>query len=201
MAYLIQRAEAQHIPKIVEITNLEAERSAATVASSSEPVDRWLEQYQQTHNMNPWLVAILKNDESEQDQEAQKIVGYAKAAPYNLRDGFSWSVTLSIYIAHNYKRQGLGDHLYGAMFEILRKQGYLNVYARIALPNPGSQRLHERYGLKQTGILPRFAWKFGQWHDMAIYTGSLQKDIQNPLPLLSVDDVWDDVFKSFSHRS
>ena len=164
MAYLIQRAEAQHIPKIVEITNLEAERSAATVASSSEPVDRWLEQYQRTHNMNPWLVAILKNDESEQDQEAEEIVGYTKAAPYNLRDGFSWSVTLSIYIAHGYKRQGLGDHLYSAMFEILRKQGYLNVYARIALPNPGSQRLHERYWLTQTGILPRFAWKFGQWH-------------------------------------
>lgn len=193
MSYTIRLAQARHITQIAEITNLEASRSVATVASSHEPIDRWLTQYQQSHHLTPWLVAIESPSEfqSSTGEDRDQVIGYAKASPYNVRDGFTWSVALSIYIAESHKRMGVGEALYKILFELLIRQGYLNVYARIALPNPGSQRLHERYGLQQTGVLPQFAWKFGAWHDMAIYTGALQeKPDGTPRPLRRVEEIW-----------
>ena len=186
MAISIVLAEERHIPMIAEITNLEAERSAATVASAEEPTNRWHKQYVMCKDTYPWLVALSGTGETNQ------VVGYAKTAPYNVRDGFRWSVTLSVYIIESFKRKGVGDALYEVLFDLLRRQGYLNTYARIALPNPGSQRLHERYGLSQTGVLPQFAWKFGQWHDMAIFTGKLNDPPLGvePPSLLDVESAW-----------
>ena len=185
MSFSIQLAEKHHIADIARLTNLEAQRSAATVASSDEPVERWQSQYQKYGNFAPWLVAI-------DDRLGQEtVVGYAKAAPYNVREGFLWSVTLSIYIAEEYKGEGLGKELYRVLFDLLKRQGFVSVYARIALPNPGSQRLHQSFGLSQTGVLPQFAWKFDRWHDMAIYTGSLRDQSDDcPSVLLSVEEAW-----------
>jgi L-amino acid N-acyltransferase YncA len=185
MNFSIQLAEEHHIPHIAAITNLEAKRSAATVSSSDEPIERWQNQYHQYRNFTPWLVALSQHSDSEE------VIGYAKAAPYNARGGFMWSVSLSIYISEAYKGQRMGDALYTVLFDLLKRQGFINVYARIALPNPGSQRLHQRFGLKQTGVLPKFAWKFNTWHDMAIYTGMINETMNsNPTSLLSVEEAW-----------
>jgi L-amino acid N-acyltransferase YncA len=161
-------AEERHIEQIAEITDDEARRSVATVASSSEPIERWRTSWASSHISSPWLVAI---DQSQ--PQNQEVIGYAKAGHYNPREGFRWSATLSVYIKPQYKGQKLGHRLYDYLFPLLRAMGYQNVYARIALPNPASQALHQRFGLSQTGVLPRFAWKFNRWHDMAIYTGDL----------------------------
>jgi L-amino acid N-acyltransferase YncA len=59
------------------------------------------------------------------------------------------------------------------------------------LPNPASIKLHERFGLKQTGLLPQFSWKFDRWYDLAILTGRLS-ELKGPPPALkSVEEVWE----------
>ena len=187
MSYIIRLATADDVSSIADLTNQEARRSAATVASSEEPVERWREGFRRDHVYTPWLVAV-----EEGLSGSKKVIAYAKASPYNQRDGFRWSVTLSIYVDHVHKGKSIGKNLYERLFALLKCQGYLHVYARIALPNPASQNLHERLGLTQTGLLPSFAWKFGVWHDMAIYTGCLhpEKTMVEPKALLTVIEAW-----------
>lgn len=62
---------------------------------------------------------------------------------------------------------GSGRLLYGELLPILRRQGFVNVYAGIALPNPASVALHEAIGMRLIGVYERVGFKFGAWHDVA----------------------------------
>ena len=61
----------------------------------------------------------------------------------------------------------MGRALYLSLFEVLRRQGYVNAYAGITLPNPASVGLHQSLGFAPIGVFPRIGFKFGQWHDVA----------------------------------
>lgn len=182
----IRRAERRQVGEILRITNEEAARSIATAAYHDEPLERWESAWDQEHEAYPWLVAI-------QDAETarERVIAYAKASPFNPRDGFMWSVSLSVYLETAQRGTGLAAQLYELLFSLLRAQGYQAVYARVALPNPASIKLHERFGLKQTGLLPQFSWKFDRWYDLAILTGRLS-ELKGPPPALkSVTEVWE----------
>ena len=192
MTYTIQLADADHVHQIVAIVNQEAQRSTATAAFVDEPVDRWVASYLNTHHKLPWLVAL-----DTERAVGDRVIAFAKGSYYNAREGFQWSVELSVYARPDYHGQGIARRLYTQLFHLLAVQGYHRVYARIALPNISSQRLHEQFGLTQTGLLPQFAWKFGHWYDVAIYTGlithSSQSDLPppaKPRPTLSVLEGW-----------
>ena len=212
--YVLRYARFTDISSIVSLVNAEALRSAATVSSSPEPNISWQNQWNAQHAYYPWLVAEphTSDDPHTSDLASVKIdrfiwspnatskhppIGFAKAAPYNSRDGFDWSVTLSIYLNPNDQGQGLSTALYQNLFKILAWQGYRRSYARISLPNPASVALHQRFGLNQVGTLPCFAWKFDQWFDMAIFSGSIacpfhskQVDHQSaPTSIISLSDL------------
>ena len=140
----------------------------------------------------PWLIALEEGKSVEGE-----VIAFAKGSPYNIREGFQWSVELSIYVKPECKGKGIARHLYTTLFKLLEIQGYHRLYARIALPNLASQRLHEQFGLTQTGLLPQFAWKFGNWYDVAIYTGLISRTSEplssssvTPQPVLSVIEGW-----------
>ncbi len=60
---------------------------------------------------------------------------------------------------------------------MLTVQGYINAYAGITLPNPGSVGLHESLGFEPVGVYRHVGYKCGAWHDVAWYQKLLQ-----PLP-------------------
>jgi phosphinothricin acetyltransferase len=105
----------------------------------------------------PWLVYEVGGE----------VLGYAYASPHRAaRKAYQWCVETSIYIHGQVRRRGIGRALYAALFELLRRQGYVNAYAGITLPNPGSERLHESLGFRPIGVYPRIGFKFGTWHDV-----------------------------------
>jgi L-amino acid N-acyltransferase YncA len=61
----------------------------------------------------------------------------------------------------------VGRALYDALVPMLRRQGIVNVYAGITLPNPASVALHEAIGMRRIGVYERVGWKFGAWRDVA----------------------------------
>jgi phosphinothricin acetyltransferase len=63
--------------------------------------------------------------------------------------------------------RGVGRALYDRLLDLLRRMGYVNVYAGIALPNRASQRLHESIGMRPIATYERVGWKFDRWHDVA----------------------------------
>jgi phosphinothricin acetyltransferase len=107
----------------------------------------------------PWLVAELDG----------AIVGYAYAAIHRERPGYRWSVDISVYVAAGHHGRGIGRALYDELIPILRRQGFVNAYAGIALPNPASVALHEAIGMRRIGVYQRVGFKFDAWHDVAWY--------------------------------
>jgi phosphinothricin acetyltransferase len=125
----------------------------------------------------PWIVAVEPASGS-----AERVVGYACATRHSERAGYRWGVNLSVYIAPDRQRLGLGRRLYDALLPILREQRFLNAYAGIALPNPGSVALHEAIGMRPTATYIRVGWKHGQWLDVVWLHLPLVNELPSPPP-------------------
>lgn len=103
-----------------------------------------------------------------------KIIGYAYAGVFKDRAAYQWDVELSIYIEKNFHGLGLGRALYEALESELKKQGILNLYACIAIPNDtddeylnhNSQHFHEHLGFKTVGTFLNSGKKFDRWYGM-----------------------------------
>jgi phosphinothricin acetyltransferase len=123
-----------------------------TVVEFSERIARVLQRL-------PWLVC----------QEGDEVLGYAYATLFGERAGYRWSVEAAIYVAPEVHRRGLGRMLYAKLFQVLRAQGYCNVYAGITLPNEASVALHRSLGFVEVGTYQRVGYKNGAWHDTGWY--------------------------------
>jgi phosphinothricin acetyltransferase len=104
----------------------------------------------------PWLVCEMDN----------VIAGYAYGARYRERVAYQWCVESSIYIHDDYQRRGIATALYKSLFEILKRQGYTNVYAVINLPNDKSVALHEKLGFEYFATYRNVGYKLGQWKNV-----------------------------------
>ena len=61
---------------------------------------------------------------------------------------------------------GIGKALYAALIEILKKQGYNNVYAVINLPNDNSVTFHENCGFTYFTTYEKVGYKLGHWKNV-----------------------------------
>ena len=68
------------------------------------------------------------------------MIGYAYASRHRERAGYRWSVDISVYVDREWQRRGVGRALYAELLPILRRQGFVNVYAGIGCPEPGQRR-------------------------------------------------------------
>ena len=120
----------------------------------------------------PWLVAVADG----------RIAGYAYASMYRERVAYQWSVECSVYIGEGFQRRGIGRALYAALFEILRRQGFRNVYAVINLPNEQSVALHEAAGFTWFATYEQVGYKLGHWKNVGWWRLVLNPFTQEPAP-------------------
>ncbi len=107
-------------------------------------------------------------------QTSGRIVGYAYAVPFHRRAAYRWSVELSIYVAEDARRSGLGREILTEMLDRLLRRGFVNAFAGIALPNEVSVRLFESCGFKKIAHQEHVGFKLGAWHDV----GWWQRDLR-----------------------
>lgn len=129
----------------------------------------------------PWLVAV----------DDGQVIGFAYAGPHHQRAGYRWSVNLSAYIAEGWRGRGVGASLYEALLTLLRRQGFVNAYAGVTLPNAPSQRLHEAIGMRLVGVYERVGFKFGAWHDVAWYQLRLADPAGEPAVPIALSELPD----------
>ena len=131
----------------------------------------------------PWLVY----------ETGGEVIGYAYASPHRAaRKAYQWCVETSIYVHSGARKRGVGRALYVSLFELLRRQGYVNAYAGVTLPNPASVSLHESLGFRPVGVYPRIGFKFGRWHDVAWFQLRLQEAAVPVADLLPARDLIED---------
>jgi L-amino acid N-acyltransferase YncA len=75
-------------------------------------------------------------------------------------------VETSVYLHDDFQNKGIGKALYRALFTILSKQGYRNVYAVINLPNEKSVAFHESMGFTWFATYENVGYKLGRWKNV-----------------------------------
>lgn len=118
----------------------------------------------------PWLICVVDD----------KIAGFAYASRFRYRTAYQWSVESAIYISPQTQSKGIGKALYTTLFDLLRLQGYVNVYAGTCIPNDKSVALHRKMGFKEIGTFSKIGFKHGKWHDTLWFQLNLCAHNSNP---------------------
>lgn len=102
--------------------------------------------------------------------EAGTIHGAAWSDDFRDKAAYRTTVETTVYLGPDSCGLGIGRELYGALLEQLELEGLRLAVGVIALPNRASEALHARLGFRRTGLLPQVGTKFGQLHDVALWT-------------------------------
>ncbi|MFE5816546.1 GNAT family N-acetyltransferase [Streptomyces sp. NPDC056479] len=129
----------------------------------------------------PWLLSHPEDGphrlkvavEAGSEGNAQRILGYATSGPFRAKPAYGTSVEVTVYLAPDAGRRGIGTLLYKALFEDLAEEDLHRAYAGIAQPNEASTRLHERFGFRHLGTYREVGRKFGRYWDVAWYEKEL----------------------------
>lgn len=111
------------------------------------------------------IVQYTRNTPWIQCTVAGETAGYAYARPHREREGYQWTVETSIYVAESFHGCGVGSALYGALFAMLRAQGFYNVFVGITQVNQKSIAFHRKMGFETIGIEKLSMYKFGKWNN------------------------------------
>ena len=133
----------------------------------------------------PWLVC---------EDGSGKLLGYAYASTHRERQAYRWSTDCAIYVDASRHRQGIGSGLYTSLFQLLRHQGYFNVYAGVTLPNEGSIGLHTSLGFQPVGTYQNVGFKLGRWHDVAWLVLTLRELAAQPTEPCPPDQLAEEIW-------
>ena len=134
-------------------------------APSAEEFERRIEGTSQTH---PWLVA----------EHGEQVVGFAYGCPHRERAAYRWAADVSVYVAPDHHRRGVGRALYGSLLSLLVRQGLHVACAGITLPNEASVALHAAFGFREVGVYRRIGFKRDAWWDV----GWWELELREPGP-------------------
>lgn len=155
----VRPAREADFPAVQAIVNREISEGTAhfgTTPMTAADLGRWLDRQETL----PWLV---------HEDDGGAVVGYAIASRWQQREGYDWTVTISVYVDPAAQGRGVGSGLYADLIPRVDALGYRTIIAGIALPNAASVRLHESFGLRHAGTLPRAGFKLGRWIDVGYW--------------------------------
>jgi phosphinothricin acetyltransferase len=150
-------------------------------ASDLEPLNDIYNQYvndtHYTFDIEPWTIEMRRDWFNRHAATGRHrllvaesdgvVVGYACSGQYRIKPGYLTSVETSVYLASDAVGRGTGTKLYEELFKSLEAEDVHRAYAGIALPNPASIALHERFGFKRVAHFTEQGRKFDRYWDVA----------------------------------
>jgi phosphinothricin acetyltransferase len=123
----------------------------------------------------PWLVCTVD----------ENIICYVYASAHRERAAYQWCCESSVYTRKDFQGIGIGHTLYKLLFQILKMQGYRNIYAGITLPNVPSIKLHEKLGFTHFATYENIGYKLGEWKNVGWWKLSVNHYDRKPSPPLA----------------
>lgn len=145
--------------QIAEIYNPYVLNTQYTYECEAVSVERMKNRIIKTTEKYPWIVA----------EKDGRILGYAYASKFRGREAYAWNCKFSVYVREELKSKGIGAKLYTVLLETVKRQGYVNVFTRVNIPNEASEALHRKFGFEEIGIEKGTGYKNGCWRDMRIF--------------------------------
>ncbi len=180
-AFTIRNAELNDAERLLEIYRYYVLYTAITFEYDVPSLEEFQSRMRHTKEKYPYLVI----------QRGSIIEGYAYAGSFVGRSAYDHSSELSIYLAHDAQKLGMGRMLYEELEERLKKMGVLNLYACIgyapvedAYLTNNSASFHAHMGFVKVGQFHSCGYKFNRWYDMIW----MEKNIgEHKIPVLPVD--------------
>lgn len=154
----VRAAGHDDLPRILEIYNREVLVSTATydtVPRTDAEHRTWFAHHGLRH---PVLVG----------ESGGVVCGWASLSPWSDRAAYANTVEVSVYVAGEHRRRGVGRRLLQALVDAGRACGHHCLLARISADNEASIRLHADLGFSVAGTLHEVGTKFGRILDVCI---------------------------------
>jgi phosphinothricin acetyltransferase len=171
-ALIFRVAQPSDAKQILEIYAPYILHTSYTFETEVPGVDEFADRISSYLEHWPWLVC----------EAGGIIAGYAYASRYRERTGYQWCAECSVYIHPDHRKKKIANVLYEKLFEILKVQGYRNVYAVINTPNDPSVAFHEKCGFRFFAMYEQVGWKLGQWKNVGWWRRVLNEFSDDPLP-------------------
>jgi L-amino acid N-acyltransferase YncA len=156
MIHKVQLNDAEEICAIynyyIENTIITFEETPVTISEMQNRIKRVTESY-------PWFVF----------KESGVTAGYAYAGIWKVRSAYKYCVESTVYVSNQKTGNGIGSILYKELIKELKKLNLHSVLAGIALPNPSSVALHEKFGFIKTAHFRETGWKLDKWIDVGYW--------------------------------
>ena len=178
LSFDVRFTEAADMAGVCEIVNHYIRTAPFHFRTEPQAPCEWVDDWERTHARYPWLVAV----------QDKAILGVAYGSTWNSRAAYDWCAEVTVYVAHDAARQGVGRALYDRLLAEMDGQGYRTQIAVIALPNDPSVALHEAFGFDHAGTLREVGYKAGTWLDVGLWQRSVAASEGAPSPIGEISD-------------
>ena len=151
----IRLAEVEDARRILEIYTPYVTKTSLTLTSQIPTLEQVVQKMLEIKKHYPYLICCRQG----------LVVGFAYACRMQPHEAYDWNADLAIYIDPQFQGKGIATALYSALFQILKIQGYCNLYAVITIPNDASVALHRHFGFEELVVMKNSGYKLGRWHD------------------------------------
>jgi L-amino acid N-acyltransferase YncA len=152
----IRLATTADANSILDIYAHYIKETSFTFETEVPSIDEFAKRIQSYLQNWPWLVCEMNGI----------VTGYAYGSKYRERTGYQWCAECSVYVHDDFHRSGVARALYTALIEILKLQGFRNLYAVINTPNDRSVAFHEQMGFEYFATYERVGYKLGKWKNV-----------------------------------
>ena len=156
---LIRPADLSDLEAITEIYNEAILTTTATFDIEPKTRSEQLVWFQDHDVRHPVLVAMLDG----------KAVGWACLSKWSGRCAYADTAETSFYVKAEYRGQGIGRKLKGAIIEKARHLKFHSLIARVAQGSNESLHLNEVFGFVYVGTLKEVGRKFNKLLDVHIF--------------------------------
>ena len=98
-----------------------------------------------------------------------ELMGFGSYGTFRAWPAYKYSVEHSIYVATQFRGQGIGKLLLQNLITQAQRQDYHVLIGAIDSQNAVSIGLHQRLGFECAGTIRQAGFKFGKWLDLVFY--------------------------------
>lgn len=153
----IRYALTEDLPVILDIMNDAILNSTAIYDYHERTMEYATNWFSKKHKDGLPVIVYEKGD---------TVTGFGSYGIFRPWDGYRFTAEHSIYVAKEYRGQGMGGALLEELIALARTQNFHTLIAGIDAENKESCAFHARHGFVEVGRFREVGYKFDRWLDL-----------------------------------